>query len=89
MDSNDELMIQAIMENEANATVDEDEHLEIISYLLVLQVELNAANKHGGSKFGRKKIKKRHRMEDHCMLYANYFSDESIYTPKRIFGGNL
>jgi hypothetical protein len=55
MDSNDEFTIQAIMENEANATVDEDEHLKIISCLLLLQVELNAANKHGGLKFGTKR----------------------------------
>jgi hypothetical protein len=38
-------MIQAIIEDEDNATADEDEHLKVISCLLRLQAELNAAPK--------------------------------------------
>jgi hypothetical protein len=32
MEYDDEFMIQAIMENKVNATVNEDEHLKIISF---------------------------------------------------------
>jgi hypothetical protein len=32
MEYDDELMIQAIMENKVNATINEDEHLKIISF---------------------------------------------------------
>jgi hypothetical protein len=46
-----------------------------------LQAELNATPKHGGSKLGRRKTKTSQRMEDHCMLYADYFYDPPTHAP--------
>jgi hypothetical protein len=37
MDSNDEFMIQALMEEKANDATEEDEHLRIVSCLLRLK----------------------------------------------------
>jgi hypothetical protein len=58
MDKLDELVIQAILKDEANATVDEDVYLKIISCLLCLQVELCAALKCGGSTLGERRRRK-------------------------------
>jgi hypothetical protein len=58
MDKHDELMIQAILKDEANATVDEDVYLKIVSCLLCLQVELCAALKRGGSTLGERRPRK-------------------------------
>jgi hypothetical protein len=69
VDSDDDLMIQATREHEANGIADEEEHLRNISCLLRLQAELNATPKCGGSKFGRRKTEPRLRMEGHCILY--------------------
>jgi hypothetical protein len=41
MDSEDELMIQDLMVEDAIVIADKDEKLRIVSYLLHLQVELN------------------------------------------------
>jgi hypothetical protein len=46
MDSEDELMIQALMVEDANVVADKDGKLRIVSYLLRLQVELNTSPKH-------------------------------------------
>jgi hypothetical protein len=58
MDKHDELMIQAILKDEANATIDEDVYLKIISCLLCLQAELCAAPKRGGSTLGQRRARK-------------------------------
>jgi hypothetical protein len=47
MDINHEIMIQALMKEDASVAADEDEHLKIISYLLCLRAEQNATPKHG------------------------------------------
>jgi hypothetical protein len=80
MDSDDEMMLNQFMEEEANAATVEEEHLMILACLLQLRTDelKNTAYKCGGLKFGRKKTKPRQRMEGHAILYA----DEPTYTPK-------
>ena len=69
MDSNGELMVHMLMEQEANINGDEDEQLAILACLLLVQADeaTNAEPKHGGSKFGRRKMKPRQRMNGHFL----------------------
>jgi hypothetical protein len=55
--------------------------LKVISCLLRLQAELNAAPKNWRFEIGRKKIKPQYMMDGYCMLYAYYFANELTYTP--------
>jgi isoprenylcysteine carboxyl methyltransferase (ICMT) family protein YpbQ len=87
MDSDEEMMLNLFMEVEATSY--EDEHITILSCLLQLQAEDEKATlKHGGSKFGQKNSKPRHRMEGHAMLYTDYFVDDSTYNAKD-FNGDI
>ena len=90
MDSDDEMMIQTFLDEQADADADEEGHLLIIAALLQLQVdeENNANPKRGGSWPGRRKSKPRQRMEGHVMLYTDYFADVPTYT-QRIFAGAI
>jgi transcriptional/translational regulatory protein YebC/TACO1 len=65
IDSEDEMMMHLLMEEEANVAADEDEHFMILVGLLQLE--------HAVSKFERKKSKLRERLEVHIMLYTDYF----------------
>jgi hypothetical protein len=82
-------MVQTIEETKPMLPIDEDEHLKIITWLLRLQSELNAAPKREGSKFGKIKTKPRQRLEEHCMLYSNHFADELTYTLRKNVDDNL
>jgi hypothetical protein len=61
MDSDDELMIHKFMKEEGNVADYVDMHLTIIACRLQLQEDKlkNAAPKHGGLKFGRRKTNPR------------------------------
>jgi hypothetical protein len=52
----------------------------ILAGLLQLEEEEKARTKRGGSKCGRKNP--RQRMKGHVMLYTDYFTEDSTYTPK-------
>ena len=82
MDRDDELMIQ--LKEEENNNADEDEHLAIIVCLLQQQPNeaTNAEPIRGGSSDGRRKTKPRKRMEGHCILYADYFTEVRTFTAK-------
>ena len=87
MDIDDKLMVNLLMEEEADIEAEEEENLTILACLLQLQAEeaANAAPKRGGSNPGRRQTKPRQRMEVHCMLYSDYFADVPAFTTK-IFG---
>jgi hypothetical protein len=74
MDSDDEMML-FFMQKEKNASTVQEEHLAIIAALLQMQADdlRSVACTRGGSKFGRRKSKERHRMGGHAMLHANFF----------------
>jgi hypothetical protein len=59
MNSNGEIMNQALVDDDAKAATYDEEHFNIIARLLKLQAELNVTPKHGGSKFGIKMSKPR------------------------------
>ncbi|XP_073362335.1 uncharacterized protein [Aegilops tauschii subsp. strangulata] len=81
MDSDDEEAYAALMEEEAEADTDDEEHLMILAALAGLFAE-NAKPRRGGSAPGRRKSKQRHRMEGYCLLYADYFADAPLHGEK-------
>jgi hypothetical protein len=80
MDSDDETIFVALMEEEAEiAVTDDDEHLMMLSCLMVLYACTDAKPHHGGSVPGRHKSKPRQRLEGYCILYADYFTDDPLH----------
>jgi hypothetical protein len=60
MDSNDETMLAALMEEEAEIAVgDDEEHLMMLSCLMALYARSDAKPRRGGSAPGRRKSKSR------------------------------
>ena len=81
MDSDDELeMAGALLTSHAAALL--DEHMAVLTCLLGLQAQLNAAPRIGGSKPGRRKNKDRNRMEGHMTLWRDYFADDPTFGDK-------
>jgi hypothetical protein len=67
------------MEEEAEiATVDE-EHLMMLSCLMVLYARDDAKLRRRGSASGRRKSKPRQRLEGYCILYADYFTADLLH----------
>jgi hypothetical protein len=80
MDSDDETMFAALMDEEAEIAVsDDEEHLMILSCLMVLYARSDAKPRLGGSAPGRRKSKPRQRLEGYCILYADYFADDPLH----------
>ncbi|XP_073363103.1 uncharacterized protein [Aegilops tauschii subsp. strangulata] len=81
MDSDDEEAFAALMEEEAEADTNDEEHLMILAALAGMFVN-NAKPQQGGSVSGHHKSKQRHRMEGYCLLYADYFTDAQLHGEK-------
>jgi hypothetical protein len=72
LDSDDEIMFAALMEEEAAvASADDKEHLMMLSCLMALYARDGAKPRRGGSAPGHLKSKPRQRLEGYCILYAN------------------
>jgi hypothetical protein len=79
MDSDDETMFAALMEDEAEiAIVDDKEHLIVFSCLMAFYARTDAKPHRGGSVPGRRKSKPRKKLEGYCILYADYFTDDPL-----------
>jgi hypothetical protein len=80
MDSDDETMFAALMEEEAEiAVADDEEHLMMMSCLMALYARTDAKPRRRGSAPGRRKSKPRQRLEGYCILYADYFADDPLH----------
>jgi hypothetical protein len=80
MDSDDETMFTALMEEEAEITVgDDEEHLMMLSCLMALYACTDAKPHRGGSAPGHCKSKPRQRLEGYCIIYADYFADDPLH----------
>ena len=84
MDSEDEEALAALLEEEADADAQDEEHLMLLTALVVLFAS-NTKPLRGGSPPGRLKAKQRHRLEDYCLLYSDYFADAPL-TATKYFG---
>ena len=81
MDSDDEEALAALLEEEADADVQEEEHLMVLAALAGLLASSEKPRR-GGSVPGRVKEKNRHRPEGYCMLYSDYFADAPLHGEK-------
>jgi hypothetical protein len=81
MDSDDEEALVALLEEEADADVQDEEHLMVLAALAGL-LESNEKPRRGGSAPGRMKAKNRNRLEGYCMLYPDYFADAPLHGDK-------
>ena len=81
MDSDDEDALAALLEEEAEADVQEEEHLMVLAALAQLLAS-NEKPRRGGSALGQVKAKNRHRLEGYCMLYSDYFADAPLHDDK-------
>jgi hypothetical protein len=77
-DDEEEQMFAEIFEEEMAAAAQDEEHMLILPCLSGLYTE-TAIGRRGGSAPGRRKCKPRQRMEDYCILYADYFADNSLH----------
>jgi hypothetical protein len=80
MDSEDEEMVAALLEEEtkdATASVDDSEHMEILTGLLTMHAK-DSNPLRGGSKLGWHKQAEA-KAEGYCMLYADYFADDPLH----------
>jgi hypothetical protein len=76
----DETMFVALMEEEAEiAVTDDEEHLMMLSCLMALYSPTDAKLHRGGSAPGRRKSKPRQRLEGYCILYAEHFADDPLH----------
>jgi hypothetical protein len=76
MDSDDETMFAALMEEAEIAVADDKEHLMMLSCLITLYARTDAKPRRGGSAPGYRKSKPMQRLEGYCILYANYFAND-------------
>ena len=74
MDSDDEEALAALLEEKADADIQNEEHLMVLAALAGLLAS-NAKPRRGGSAPGRVKPNNWHRLEGYCMLYSDYFAD--------------
>ena len=81
MASDDEEALATLLEEEAEADVQEEEHLMVLAALAQLLAS-NEKPRRGGSAPGRVKAKNRHRLEGYCMLYSDYFADAPLHGDK-------
>ena len=70
MDSDDKELLAELLDEEAEAAVDDEEHLLILTCLAGLLAN-EARPRHGGSAPGRRKSKPRQRYEGYCILYSD------------------
>jgi hypothetical protein len=75
MDSEDETMFAALMEEEAEIATADEEHLMMLSCLMAFYARNDAKPQRGGSAPGHCKSKPRQWLEGYCILYADYFDD--------------
>jgi hypothetical protein len=81
MDSDDEMLVR-LQEDEQASSDDIREHLLIIAFLqdiIDADAEKRKRPRLRGSKPGRKKSKRRQRMEGHTMLHNDYFADGATH----------
>ena len=81
MDSIDEEALTALLDEEAEVDVQEQEHLMVLAALAGL---LASSEKpwRGGSALRRVKAKNQHHLEGYCMLYVDYFADAPLHGEK-------
>lgn len=77
MDSDDELMMMQLMQEESDALADEMERIMIIGGLLHLCAQLRDS----GSMPGKKRNRDRQRLADAVMLETDYFQDDPTHGP--------
>ena len=77
MDSDDEELLAELLDEEAQADLDDEEHLLILACLAGLLAH-DARPRRGGSAPGRRKSKPRQRYEGYCILYSDYFADQPM-----------
>jgi hypothetical protein len=80
MDFDNETMFAALMEEEAEIAIgDDEEHLMMLSCLMAWYARSDAKPRRGGSAPGRRKSMPRQRLEGYCILYADYFADDPLH----------
>ena len=78
MDSDDEELLAELLDEEAEAAVEDEEPLLILACLVGLLANEAARPRYGGSAPGRRKSKPRQRYEGYYILYSDYFADRPL-----------
>jgi hypothetical protein len=83
MDSDDELMVEVLQEDRAEATAQLQRWNMGFAFLLQLRQQMdNVVPRRDGSAPGKAPNKNRQRDADTLLLYSDYFADDAINTPK-------
>ena len=75
------IALATLLEEEADADAQDEEHLMVLAALAGLFAS-NAKPRRGGLAPGRLKAKQRHRLEGYCLLYSDYFADAPLHGEK-------
>ena len=81
MDSDDELLMMQMVQDDADVGADEEELLMVIACLLRRRARLRTPRR-GGSRKGKKPNKDRNRLAGALMLEADYFVDHPLHGPE-------
>jgi hypothetical protein len=82
MDSDDEMVIELLMQDEADAAADQEQRMMVFTALLRYQEQLATVPRRGGSTVGKANNENRHRLAGALLLDSDYFADDAANTPK-------
>jgi hypothetical protein len=82
MDINDEMMMELLMQDEADTTADHEQQMIVLTALLRYREQLLTIPRRGGSRVGKVKNKNWHRLAGALFLDSDYFADDATNTPK-------
>ena len=82
MDSDDEQMIELLMQKEANAAAERQEQMLMLTATILCRKWLNSRPRHGGSKKRMAANKERHREAGALLLDTDYFAENATQTAK-------
>jgi hypothetical protein len=82
MDINDEIMMELLMQDEADVVVDHEQQMMVLTALLRYREQLLTVPCRGGSRVGKAKNKNRHRLVGALLFDSDYFAKDAANTPK-------
>jgi hypothetical protein len=82
MERDDQMMMELLMQDEADAAADQVHEMMVLTTLLRYCEKLNAVPRRGGLRVGKAKNKNQHRLGGALLLDSDYFVDDAANTPK-------
>jgi hypothetical protein len=85
MDNDDEMMMEFLMQDEADSAADHEQRMMALTALLRYQEKLLVVPRRGCLRVGKAKNKNRHRLAGALLLDSDYFLDDAANTPREFW----